>query len=278
VRFRAHAKINLGLVVSPPRQGVHPIDALNLSVSWADRLAVELADEDGQDIEGNVPTDHANLAWRAVAAVRDGTAPPLRLTLRKHIPTAAGLGGGSADAAAALVATSRLLGKSLDEVRPLAPSLGSDVPYCLEGGLAVVGGFGEQVSRLPTPSGFAVAIAVPPFELSTAAVYRAWDDAGGPEGPPLAPSALPPDLRGYAPLRNDLFPAAIALRPELDEWRAELVTRWGRSVALTGSGPSLFGFFVDVDEAEAALRDVPTGLRATHAAVPRPRGWEEVPQ
>ncbi|MDH3730642.1 MAG: hypothetical protein OES13_05920 [Acidimicrobiia bacterium] len=278
MQLEAYAKINLGLVVDPPGDGpLHRLSALNLSVTWPDRLSVELADEDSQDIDGNVPTDHANLAWQAVAAARGGAAVPLRLTLRKHIPTAAGLGGGSADAAGALAATGRLLGVELDELRSLAPGLGSDVPFCLEGGLAIVEGVGELVTSLPTPTGFAVAIAVPPFELQTAAVYRAWDDADGPQGPTLPAASLPPDLRGYTPLRNDLYPAAVSIRPELDEWRAELAKRWGRTVGLTGSGPSLFAFFVDIEEAESALRDVPPGLRATHAAVPSPQGWKEVP-
>ena len=277
--LEAYAKINLGLNVRPPSDGpLHRLEALNLSVSWPDRVAVEASDEDSQDIEGNVPADHVNLAWKAVEAARGSASQPMRLILRKHIPTAAGLGGGSADAAAALVATGRLLGIDDARLAGLAPSLGSDVPFCLTGGLALVGGVGDEVTSLPTPTGFAMAVVVPPFELATSAVYKAWDELSGPEGPVLSSSALPPELRGYAPLRNDLYPAAISVRPELDEWRAELVGRWGRTVALTGSGPSLYAFFLDIDEAEAALSDVPPGLRAAHAAVPVSRGWKEAPQ
>lgn len=276
--FEAFAKINLGLIVHPPTDGLHPIDALNMSVSWADRLGLDVADTDVLDIEGPVPTDHTNLAWRAVTAVRGGATRPLRLTLRKQIPVAAGLGGGSADAAAALAAAGKVFDTDDEALFELSASLGSDVPFSFIGGLAVVGGVGEEVIPLPPADGFALAIAVPPFDLSTADVYRAWDELDDPEGPVLDGSRLPPPLRDYAPLRNDLYAAAVHIRPELDEWRAELAARWGRAVILTGSGPSLFAFFVDRDEAESAVAEVPPGLRAANAVIPVPEGWKELPR
>jgi 4-diphosphocytidyl-2-C-methyl-D-erythritol kinase len=125
--------------------------------------------------------------------------------------------------------------------------------------------------------GYALGIAVPDFELSTPDVYRAWDEIGEPEGPAFPDSALPPGLRTFAPMRNDLQPAAEAIAPELADWRSELANRWGRPVAMSGSGPALFGFFVDEDEANDAVSAHPAGARAVHAAVPVPQGWREVP-
>lgn len=276
--FEAFAKVNLGLVVHPTSGGLHPVEALNLSVGWFDRLALETADADHQDIEGNVPLDHANLAWKAVTAARGELEQPLLLRLRKHIPAAAGLGGGSADAAAALAACGVVLGIDDATLAEIAPQLGSDVPFCFVGGLCVVGGIGDKVTKLPTPDGFALAIVVPPFELGSSAVYQAWDDAGGPSGPSVGDKHLPPMLRQYAPLRNDLYPAAVDIRPEVDEWRHEMAQRWDREVFLSGSGPALFSYFVDIDEAEAALRSVPTGLRAAHAAEPVASGWRRARQ
>jgi 4-diphosphocytidyl-2C-methyl-D-erythritol kinase len=84
----------------------------------------------------------------------------------------------------------------------------------------------------------------------------------------------PPLLREHGPLRNDLYAAAVALAPEVDEWRVELETRWGRPVALSGSGPALFAFFVDLDEAQGAVGDVPRGARGAEAVEPVSVGWE----
>lgn len=278
MRFEAFAKINLGLTVHPSRAERHPIDALNLSVSWADELEVAVAESDAVDVQGPVPTDHSNLAWQAVTAVRPATGSALRLRLRKRIPAAAGLGGGSADAAAALAAAGEIFGISQESLLAAAADLGSDVPFCFVGGLAVVGGTGELVTPLPPVDGFACAIVVPPFDLPTADVYRTWDEADHPVGPPLVADDLPPSLRGYAPLRNDLFGAAVLLRPEIEEWRSELQSRWSRRVVLTGSGPSLFAFFVDRDEAQSAVLEAPPGLRAANAVTPLPAGRKRLPE
>jgi 4-diphosphocytidyl-2C-methyl-D-erythritol kinase len=85
---------------------------------------------------------------------------------------------------------------------------------------------------------------------------------------------LPPVLRSHGPLGNDLYPAAVAVAPLLDDWRAQLSEVWGRPVAMSGSGSSLFGFFLDEEEAAAALGVVPAGARATHAVRPLATGWE----
>ena len=137
-------------------------------------------------------------------------------------------------------------------------------------------GTGEVVEPLDPAGGYALALVVPPVEVSTAAVYSAWDRLDGPTGPPTAGNDLPPALRALGPLRNDLYPAAVAVAPEIDEWRAELVNRWGRPVILTGSGPTLFAFFVDEAEAAAALGAAPVGARDVHATGPVGRGWEFV--
>jgi 4-diphosphocytidyl-2-C-methyl-D-erythritol kinase len=278
MRFEAFAKINLGLVVHPSRGERHPIDALNLSVSWADELMVEVADADELDVQGPVPTGHSNLAWQALTAVRPQGGSPVHLSLRKGIPAAAGLGGGSADAAAALAAAGEVFGIADESLLAAAAALGSDIPFCLVGGLAVVGGTGELVTPLPPVDGFACAIVVPPFDLSTADVYRAWDEADHPVGPVLDAVHLPPPLRSYAPLRNDLYPAAVGLRPEIEDWRSELEGRWARRIVLTGSGPSLYAFFVDRDEAESAVLEAPPGLRGAKAVTPMPSGWKRLPE
>ncbi len=277
MRAEARAKVNLALRVLPPgRGGLHPLRSLMLSVGWSDVVTLEAGDEDELVVRGPAPDGGDNLAWRALQAVREATGAdaPVRMSLQKQIPVAAGLAGGSADAAAALVLAGGHYGAPASLPEQLAPALGSDVPFCLVGGLAVVSGTGNVVDPQPLPGGFALGIVVPPVELSTAAVYAEWDRLDGPAGPAVGGRDLPPALRDLAPLANDLWPAAASLASRVVEWRDELAARWGRPVLLSGSGPALFGYFVDADEAAAAVAAAPPGARAAEAARPTARGVE----
>ncbi|NNC91556.1 MAG: hypothetical protein HKN80_03590 [Acidimicrobiia bacterium] len=275
----AFAKVNLGLIVSRVgADGYHPLVSLVQSVSWSDRLEMVPAEEDVFTVSGMDRSDE-NLAWRAIEAVRDETGANgrLQMHLEKRVAVAAGLGGGSADAAAGLALAADLYGLASDRLPGLALRLGADVPFCLGGGLAVLEGRGERISPQPVAGGFALGIVVPDFELSTPSVYRQWDEMGEPAGEEFPGAQLPPGLRGYQPLRNDLQPAAELLVPSLGDWRADLTSRWGRAIAMSGSGPALFGFFVDEEEAGAAVADAPPGVRASAAVLPVPQGWREVP-
>ena len=266
----AHAKVNLSLRLrSRDGTGYHPIRSLVQSIGWHDTLTLEAADSDDFRITGDLTAEDDNLAWRAVEAVRRelGVRRPLDLHLEKRIALAAGLGGGSADAAAALVATSALLGGPPELPGRLAASLGSDVPFCLVGGTAWMEGRGEIVTAVPLRPGYALAVAVPPFELATAAVYRRWDEMGEPAAAEVPERALPPALRGRESLGNDLLPAALDLRPEMGDWIDDLEQHWGRAVLLTGSGPACFAFFADESEAGEAVAAI-TGARATWAGSP----------
>lgn len=277
--IRAFAKVNLALQVEPRNSdGFHPLRGLFQSISLCDDVELEASEEDEIVIAGGwAPHDESNLAWRALQRVREETdrLTPMRLSITKRIPAEAGLGGASADAAVALVAASRLLGATFDAVRTIGPDLGSDVPFALVGGTAIVAGRGELVSPRPSLHGFAFALVVPPAELSTADVYRAWDELDEPRGPEVKATRLPPPLRDYAPLRNDLYPAAVALAPAVEEWRAELAARWDVPVMMTGSGSCLFGMFPTLEEAAGAVDGVPAGVRFAEAASPVDQGWEE---
>jgi 4-diphosphocytidyl-2-C-methyl-D-erythritol kinase len=277
IEARAFAKLALSLRVgSPTDAGLHPVAGRFQSIEWHDDLSLDTAEQDliASSAGEEVIDAMANLAWRAATAVRDRAVvqPPLALRLDKDLPVAAGVGGGSADAAAALGLAGALLGVDRSELDAIAPSLGSDVPFCLAGGTAWVSGVGERVEPLAASSGYALALVVPPFEVSTAAVYRRWDDLDGPKGEPLVASAVPPGLRDEV-IVNDLYAAAVGVAPGIDDWRAELEARWGRPVALAGSGPTLFSFFVDRSEADSAVASIPPGARATKAAIPVDYGW-----
>ena len=277
IEARAFAKVTLSLRVSSPLEsGLHPVAGRFQSIAWSDRLTLAMAEEDAVATSdgGAVIDGMQNLAWSAVAEVRNRavTRPPLTLTLDKDVPVAAGLGGGSADAAAALAVSGAMLGVDRSTLAEIAPTLGSDVPFCYVGGAARVGGVGERVDGLPPLTGFSLGLVVPPIEVSTPAVYQRWDELEEPPGPTLPAASVPPALRGE-PITNDLTPAAIAVAPEIAEWRSELEHRWSRPVALAGSGPALFAFFVDLDEAEAAVGSIPAGARDAHAASPVDFGW-----
>lgn len=278
IAVEAYAKVNLGLRVGRLREdGFHSIAGIFQSVRIVDHLTLQGAEDDSMRSTTGRPISDGfdNLAFRAVAAVRSevGSSQSVAITLDKRIPTAAGLGGGSADAAAGLVMAGRYFGATDSMLTALAPSLGSDVPFCLRGGTARVSGRGEEIESLDHLIGFALAIVVPPVEIATPAAFDTWDELDEPEGLRISESALPPPLRGEGDLINDLYPAAVALVPQLDDWRADLEKAWARPVMLSGSGPALYGFFVDSDEATGAAAEIPIGARFAEACTLATAGW-----
>lgn len=257
----APAKVNLTLRVRPRvASGLHPVNSIMQTVDWCDEVTVTEDEEDQLEVEGaDLPTGGDNLVWKAATELErrfDPGRPPLRVVLKKRIPVAAGLGGGSADAAAMLMALGRMLDISPRRLGEVAPCIGSDVPAALVGGSLRVGGLGEKVSPLPPLTGFALGLAVPEFPVLTADVYRKWDELDGPHGTAFPTRALPPVLRAEAPLRNDLQPAALRICPDLGDAITLLSTEWGRPVAMSGSGPALFAYFLDSEEAGSAAREV----------------------
>ena len=258
VRLRAPAKLNLCLNLGPRRNdGLHSLCSLFEPLALADRIEVGAAEAD-EVVCPDVPGD--NLAARALAALRRAGwgAPPLRIEIEKRIPVAAGLGGGSADAAAVL----RLARGEVAELEGIAAELGADVPSQLVPALSLVGGAGERVERLPDPAAHAVVLLPGGGGLSTADVFAEGDRLGlGRDDEELERIAR--GLReaaggGQSPLAyagvlaNDLEPAARSLRPEIGE-ALEALREAGAPLALmTGSGPTAFGLFDSLAEAEEA--------------------------
>jgi len=253
VSLPAPAKLNLRLLVGPlGPDGYHPVRSLmvaldgledTVTLARAQARSVRCAEADGPD----------NLAWRALDALerRAGRPLPCAVTIDKRIPARAGLGGGSSDAAATLVGANRLFGLGLDAaaLESVCAEVGSDVPFFVRGGAQWADGRGERLAPAPSPT-FAAAVVVPPFGLSTPDVYGAFDHLPRPapdDGRP--PPAAMPALAGW--VRNDLWPAALALRPELGE-RARLLREQGAAaVLLCGSGSALAGLFATHEEAES---------------------------
>ena len=253
---RVPAKINLHLSAGAIRKdGKHELVTVYQAVSLYDEVTVEPADRLSVAVvgegAGDVPLDADNLAARAVAAAAAvaGREPHLKVTIRKGIPVAGGMAGGSADAAAALIAADVLWGSGLDRVvlEGLAAGLGSDVAFLLGGGNALGTGHGEQISPVLGTGEYHWVLALADFGLSTGAVYRQLDamrargddiDVGAPDGVLSALRAADTVALGRA-LANDLQPAALALRPQLGR-----VLDAGRELGavgcvVSGSGPTV---------------------------------------
>jgi 4-diphosphocytidyl-2-C-methyl-D-erythritol kinase len=272
---RANAKVNLVLRVGPPlADGMHPLCSLFAALDLADELTIAPAagDEDEAVCPGVVGD---NLVAAATAAFRDAVPdaglPPLRIEIEKRIPVAAGLAGGSADAAAVLRAANALAGSPLspDGLRQIAAGIGSDVPSQVEPAHAIVSGVGDRVERVDLPP--MTIVLVPQDEgLSTAAVYAELDRLGGHardlDPAPLRTLAAGSTAAVAAGLVNDLQPAALAMRPELAEPIAALRGAGALAAQLTGSGPTTFGLFADSVAAERAARAIDAERGAAAAA------------
>jgi 4-diphosphocytidyl-2-C-methyl-D-erythritol kinase len=236
------------------------------TLEWCDLLTLESSEEMELTVEGADIDPSDNLVTKAMELVGVDRA---RLTLTKVLPMAAGLGGGSSDAAAGLIAAVDHLRRSRSVARELAPEIGSDVPLFIDGGTQMMTGRGELLEKLEDLRGFALAVVVPEFELASGEVYERWDQLEGPIGEVVPELLLPPGLRDGMPVRNDLLPAAVSLAPELGDFIADLRAAWDTPVLMTGSGPACFGFFASDSEAEDAARSVAATRVAAGAALRR---------
>lgn len=263
---RAPAKLNLCLYVGPRRDdGLHELTSLMEPLELADELEVEDSgtDEDEVAIEG---VERPDLTARALAALREAGwgRSPLRVEVRKRIPLAAGLGGGSADAAAVL----RLARGEVEGLRAIASGIGSDVPSQLDPRPCLVGGAGEVVEPVPPPGAHAVVLIPLEGGLSAAEVYAEADRLGVARGEAelevLRRKLRDATAQGASPLDypehliNDLEPAALALRPEVADSLEALVAAGAARALVTGSGPTAVGLFADrpaATEAAEALRE-----------------------
>jgi len=270
LRELAYAKLNLVLQVGRPREdGLHPLCSLVASIDLADEVTAEPR-ESGEDTIECRGVSGDNLAAHALAVFRSragGELPPLAVTIHKRIPVAAGLGGGSADAAATLRIANELAGRPLEpeELLRLAADLGSDVPSQLDPAHALVQGTGEQLEQVGLPP--FVAVLIPDEDgLSTAAVYAELDRLEGareeldPER--LRRLATSPLAKVAASLHNDLEPAALSLRPDLGGRLDALSSAGAFGVAVSGSGPTCFGLFPDRPSADAAAARLPGSVVA----------------
>ncbi len=272
--LRAPAKLNLCLYLGPRRDdGLHELCSLTEPLTLSDRVVIGDARVDEVVCAG---VDGPNLAARALEALRERgwSRPPLSIEIEKRIPIAAGLGGGSADAAAVL----RLARDEVNDLEGLAAELGADVPVQLDPGRALVRGAGERVERLERSEEYGVLLIPAKAGLATADVYAAADRLGlGRDRSEL--DALGERLRdaaggGVSPLaylellENDLQAAALSLHPEIGDAIDALESVGAARALITGSGPTAFGLFGDLATADRAAASLPPRYADAVVAAP----------
>jgi 4-diphosphocytidyl-2-C-methyl-D-erythritol kinase len=260
--LRAPAKLNLCLYLGRPRDdGLHDLCSLFEPLELADLIEVSPAERDEVICPG---VEGENLAMRALTGLRERgwEHEPLRVEIEKRVPVAAGLGGGSGDAAAIL----RLAAGEVADLPALAAELGADVPSQLRPSLALVRGAGERVEPLPRPAAHAAVLLPGGGGLSTAAVFAEADRLGLGRGAEeleelvgrlreaAGAGASPLDYREL--LVNDLEAAALSLRPEIGEALEKLRAAGAPVAILSGSGPTAVGLFADLAAARAAAEGI----------------------
>ena len=274
VRVRAYAKVNLDLRVLGTRSdGYHEVRTVFQSIALHDTLLC--VTRPGPFAlrcrNAGVPLDESNLVWRAAAALWTAAGHPgpptdVVISIKKAIPMEAGLGGGSADAAAALLALSRVWGGvPLPIVREVAGAIGADVPYFLSGGTALGLGRGEEIYPLVDLPTHWVVVVQPPYGISTAEAY-AWYDEDRAAGlrEPREPQMLPvPWPTRAAQMINDLEPPVVRRHPEIGTLKTVMKEAGAVAAAMSGSGSAVFGLFRTQAAAVRALKPVSrAGARA----------------
>lgn len=272
MRMKAYAKVNLALDVLHKRpDGYHEVEMIMQSISLADAVFLEACDK-GITVTSTIPglaCDSTNLAYRAAALLRDYTHADkgVRIHLDKHIPLAAGLAGGSSNAAVVLTGLNRLwqLDLSLTELMKLGASLGSDVPFCLSGGTMRAYGRGELLESLPPMPHCYVVLAKPRFGVSTAWVYGNYRPEivlDRPNIKKLQSDLAAASFSGVASgLRNVLESVTIPAYPEVGRIK-QLMTDYGAAALMSGSGPTVFGLVAHEHEAAKIAQQLRQNIEA----------------
>lgn len=270
MKYKALAKINLGLdVVRKREDGYHEVRMIMQNIGICDELDMTITDAPGIFLETNredLPTDEGNLVYRAAKLLMDEfqVAKGVHISLKKQIPVAAGMAGGSSDAAATMIGVNELfeLGLTQQELMDRAVKIGADVPYCIMGGTALAEGIGEVLSKLPPMPDCMILIAKPPIDVPTKFVYgnlRANELEVHPDIDAMIQDLKKKDLEHMCQIMdNVLETVTIPAYPVIDEIKKLMIDSGAVGAMMSGSGPTVFGIFTDqesAERAEAAVRD-----------------------
>lgn len=269
----AHAKINLTLDVTGRREdGYHLVAMVMQSIGLCDTVQVSVHTGTG-DIalssdRDSFPCDRTNLCWKAAESFFERTGienDGIRIHVEKRIPMAAGLAGGSTDAAAVLVLLNKLYETGLSEQQLCETGLtiGADVPFCIMGGTMLAEGIGERLTRLPDAPDTIVVLCKPPVDVSTPVIYRALDSveiAKHPDNAAMTAAIEGKNIRAVAEqLENVMQPVTAEMHPEILEIRKAMLDCGALNSIMSGSGPTVFGLFDSIARAEqaaAALKNI----------------------
>jgi 4-diphosphocytidyl-2-C-methyl-D-erythritol kinase len=240
MRVRAYAKINWSLRITGKRpDGFHDLETLFQEISLHDELTFTPAAKLSLTCDDpSIPVDDRNLVMRAAKLLG---APPVAIELRKRIPAGGGLGGGSSDAAATLVALNEMFGLQRDDLPNLALTLGSDVPFFLVGGRAYATGRGEVLTPVPAGDPLPLLLLLPEERVLTGEAFALVQRYSAPAGPEAA-------------WVNDFEEPVFTKLPRLRELKARLLETGATFAAMSGSGSTMFGAFRDATLRDAAAR------------------------
>lgn len=268
MELKALAKINLGLdVVRKREDGYHEVRMIMQTINVYDRLTFTVEDMPGiriQTNEASVPSDESNLVYKAAFLLMDEfeIKKGLSIYLEKNIPVAAGMAGGSSDAAAAMKAVNELfaLGLSEQELKERGVKIGADVPYCIMGGTALAEGIGEVLSPLAPMPDCHILIAKPPVGVSTAFVYgnlRANELEHHPDIDGMIQSLKDGSIDSLcAQMENVLETVTVPAYPVISDIKMLMLECGAKGAMMSGSGPTVFGIFTDKKCAETAMERV----------------------
>lgn len=270
IRLKARAKINLGLDVLGKREnGYHDVRMVMQTIGIYDRLIMTKIPEDEIRIISNLsflPVNENNLIYKAIKMLKDEYhfQGGVEVNLNKFIPVAAGMAGGSTDAASAMFGVNRLyrLGLSTKKMMDLGVNLGADVPYCVMRGTALAEGIGEKLTKLPAVPHMWLLVAKPPINVSTRIVYESLDMNGVTEHPDIdgiIQAVKDQDVNAIvAKMGNVLENVTIPLYPVIDMIKQDMLSHGAINAMMSGSGPTVFGIFPDEQTAlqcQAFLKD-----------------------
>ncbi len=268
---RAYAKINLALDVLRRRpDGYHEVRMVMQTIHLYDKLTLSKTQDSGISLTTNLPFlpgNENNLVYRAIDLFRKtyDIDCGIRATLEKRIPIAAGMAGGSSDAAAALRAMNEMFHTrlSLEELQALGVKLGADIPYCLMGGTALAEGIGEKLTPLPPAPACSCLVVKPNFHLSTKLVYENLSLDGNSVHPNVDTMLDAIHSDNYrqmtSSIGNILESVSIRLHPEIDTIKQQMLDLGADCSLMSGSGPSVFGLFEHRQVAERAYRQFRLG-------------------
>lgn len=268
IKQKAYAKVNIGLDVLRRRpDGYHELKMIMQTVDICDDLTFERKNEAGIQLRidgADLPADRNNLVCRAAALLMEKKhiGEGVSITLEKRIPIAAGMAGGSADAAATMRGLNELfaLGYSTEELRDLGVKLGADIPYCISGGTMLSEGIGEVLTPLPSPPDCHLVVAKPDIDVSTAFVYRNLQADRLPFHPDIdgmAEALAAGDLRGITDRMGNVLETVTAREyPVIDSIKKRMCGLGAENALMSGSGPTVFGIYRDKETAENAAKAI----------------------